>query len=135
MQYTGPLKEMNQVSTQGTKRSHSDKQPQVPNKAARLETITNGNGVRLSNQANAPGSGYVRLQINGQDLVPSTSNDNSGHRIGHGHLDDLEELNKRRDICFGNFDDVVKQFRDIYPRAQGEEGTKKGEIASTDLTG
>lgn len=40
-------------------------------------------------------------------------------RISHGHLDNLERLDKRRDICFEGFDEIVKQFREACPPRQG----------------
>lgn len=55
-------------------------------------------------------------------------------KISHDYLDDLEQLDKKRDFCFEDFDGIVKQFREARSSTQGKEGTKDSDATSIDLT-
>jgi hypothetical protein len=56
-------------------------------------------------------------------------------RISWDHLEDLEQLDKKRSCYFEGLDEIVKQFREVNPRRRHEEGLKGSEAASIDLTG
>jgi hypothetical protein len=69
MQYPSPPLEGNNASTQGIKRSHTDKHLRVPNKAARMSTTTTGNGIGPVDQANE--NIQPKRNNQGQHLPPS----------------------------------------------------------------